>query len=173
MQVEPRVDNVSTDYCQAARLSFLQLWQRGRRNVGFAIAQNLGAEIEGQLRAGYLVEASAKGSARKVPCFRIAENRANIEYLSEWILAEKLDAVVGCGVDVPGLAASINSGEDGRVVWASIDIRALQSGCPCVPGILGDLGKRAVELLIMRLQINLLGLPANPATTFFPVEWRD
>jgi LacI family transcriptional regulator len=173
MQVEPRVDNISTDYCQAARISFLQLWHRGHRNVGFAVAQNLGAEIEGQLRAGYLVEAYGKGSAQKIPLFRMDEDGANFGRLSEWITAGKLDAVVGCGIDVPGLAAKARSGGGGRVTWASIDVLAPQSGCPCVPGIQSELGRRAVELLIMRLEINLLGLPANPATTFFPVEWRE
>jgi LacI family transcriptional regulator len=173
MQVEPRVDNVSTDYCQAARLSTLRHWQRGSRNIGFIVAHNLGTEIEGQLRAGYLVENYANNSTQSTPFFRFDEEGKDSVPLSEWIKSGPLDAVVGCGVNVPGLAARFHSGMSGLVAWSSIDIRNTQSGYPCVAAIHGDLGRRAVELLIMRLQTNLLGLPANPATTFFPVEWRD
>jgi LacI family transcriptional regulator len=173
MQVEPSVDNVSTDYCQAARLCALQLWQRGKRKVGFIVASSLGAELEGQLRAGYLIETYAKNPAEITPFFRLDEEGEDGGGLSEWIASGRLDAVVGCGVNVPGLAARIQSGVSGRLTWSSIDIRNARSGCPGVPALHGDLGRRAVELLIMRLQINLLGLPANPATTFFPVEWRD
>lgn len=172
MQVEPRVDNVSTDYCQAARLSTLEHWRRGRRKIGFVVAQSLGPEIESQLRAGYLVETYARLPAQVVSFFRINEEGENSGDLSEWIMAGKLDAVVGCGVNVPGLATRIHSGMGGRVTWSSIDIRSTQTAYPCVPALHSELGRRAVELLIMRLQINLLGLPANPATTFFPVEWR-
>ena len=173
MQVEPRVDNVSTDYFQAARLSVLQLSQRGSRNVGFIVANDLGAEIEGQLRAGYLVESHAKSPARTTPFCHLDEEADDSERLLQWINAKKLNGVVGCGVNLAGLTARIHPDAVGRVAWASIDIRSATTVCPRVPALFGELGRRAIELLVMRLRINLRGLPANPATTFFPVEWRD
>jgi LacI family transcriptional regulator len=173
MQVEPRVDNVSTDYCQAARLSVLQLWQRGSRNVGFIVANDLGAEIEGQLKAGYLVESQAKSPGRIASFCRLNEEDEDVGRMLQWIDAEKLDAVVGCGVNIAGLAARLHPDLVRRVAWVSIDTRNAPSAGPRVPALLGELGRRAIELLVMRLQINLRGLPANPATTFFPVEWRE
>jgi len=171
IQVEPRVDNVSTDYCRAARLASLQLWQRSNRKIGFVFAEDLGSEIEGQLRAGYLVESHAQNPIRTVSSCRIAE-QDDVGRMAEWIRTEKLGAIVGCGVNVAELGAKLPPDSAHRVAWCSIDIRNRQSECPGVPALHGDLGRRAVELLSMRLQNNLRGLPANPATTFFPVEWR-
>jgi DNA-binding LacI/PurR family transcriptional regulator len=167
------MDNVSTDYCQAARLSVRQAHQRGGRDVGFIVAHDLGEEIESQLRAGYLVESRAKNPARAASFCRVDEKEGEIGGLQQWIRTEKLDAVVGCGVDVSGLVARIDPAVTPRLAWASIDIRGSQSGYGCVPALHRELGRRAVELLIMRLQINLRGLPANPATTLLPVRWRE
>jgi LacI family transcriptional regulator len=172
MQVEPRVDDISTDYRQAARLAVRQLHQRGSRNVGFVVARDLGPEIDSQLRAGYLVE-SRQQSAIRTASFWSMEEGKNAGDLQPWIAAEELDAVVGCGVNVPELSAGIPSSVARRVAWASIDIRSAQSKCAGVPALHRDLGRRAIELLIMRLQINLRGLPANPATTLLPVGWRE
>jgi LacI family transcriptional regulator len=173
MQMEPGVDNVSTDYCQAARLSLLHLWQRGARNVGFIVANDLGTEIEGQLRAGYLVESYAKDPVRLSSFWRLDDQEEGfVERLIQWIDAGELDGIVGCGVQVAGLAAKLHPDLVSRLAWVSIGTSNVPSTCPGVPALLGELGRRAVELLAMRLQINLRGLPANPATTFFPVEWR-
>ncbi len=173
MQVEPQVDNISTDYYQAARLSIRQLRESGGRNVGFVIAEDLGSEIEGLLRAGYLVESRAKNSARIAPFCRTGEGEGKIGHLTQWIRTERLDALVGCGVNISSLVESIDPAVAQRVAWVSIDICSAQSGCRSVPALHRDLGRRAIELLIMRLQINLRGLPANPATTLLPVYWNE
>jgi LacI family transcriptional regulator len=172
MQLEPRVDNISTDYCHAARLAVRELRQRGKKSVGFVVAQDLGHEIEGQLRAGYLVESHVQGPTRGAPFCRL-EKDGGIGALRQWISAQKLDAIVGCGVEVQELKSRIPSRVARRVALASIDIRSAQSKHPCVPALHRDLGRRAIELLIMRLQTNLRGLPANPATTLLPVGWRE
>lgn len=172
MQVEPCVDNISTDYRQAARLAVRQLRQRGSKHVGFVIARDLGPEIEGQLRAGYLVESRMQSATRTSSFCGIEEGRET-GYIRQWITAEKLDAVVGCGVNVSELGARIPRSVARRVAWASIDIRSAQSKGQCVPALHRDLGRRAIELLVMRLQTNLRGLPENPATTLLPVGWRE
>lgn len=170
MHLEPRVDNVSTDYCQAARLAVRELRQRNRKSIGFVVADDLGHEIEGELRAGYLVECRAQGPARPAPFCRVAKE-AEAGAVPPWIAAQKLDAVVGCGIDVQELRSMLPTREARRPAWASIDIGSAQSRCPRVPALHRDLGRRAIELLVMRLQINLRGLPSNPATTLLPVEW--
>ncbi|HUJ45383.1 MAG TPA: LacI family DNA-binding transcriptional regulator [Opitutaceae bacterium] len=170
MQLEPRVDNISTDYCQAARLAVRELRQRDRKSVGFLVASDLGHEIEGQLRAGYLVESRAQGPARSASFCRMVKE-GEIGAVRSWISAHKFDAVVGCGVDLQELRSKFPGREARRVAWASIDIRGGQAKCPRVPALHRDLGRRAIELLVMRLQTNLRGLPSNPATTLLPVEW--
>jgi LacI family transcriptional regulator len=171
--VEPRVDNVSADYRQAARVALRQLRDRGLGNVGFLVAQDLGAEVDGQLRAGYLVESHARTPSRISPFCHLDAETGEVESLLQWIRTEKLDAVVGCGVDISGLVARTQPDPARGLTWASIDIGHAQSEYPCVSGLHRDLGRRAVELLVSRLQINLRGVPANPATTLFPVEWRE
>ncbi|HUL52799.1 MAG TPA: LacI family DNA-binding transcriptional regulator [Opitutaceae bacterium] len=172
MQLEPPVDNISTDYCHAARLVVRELRQSGRKSVGFVVAEDLGHEIEGQLRAGYLVECRAQTPVRAASFWRLDQD-AGTGSLRQWITTQKLDAVVGCGVDIPELRARLSAREARRIGWASIDIRGAQSKCPRVPALHHDLGRRAIELLIMRLQNNLRGLPSNPATTLLPVEWSE
>lgn len=174
MQVEPRVDNISTDYCQAARLCVRQLRQHGGKNIGFIVARCLGPEIEGQLRAGYLVESHAQSPTRTAPFSRVDEDgEPAAGDLQDWIGAEELDAVVSCGVNVAGLEARMSPEGARRVAWTSIDAGKVHPGLHCVPALHRDLGRRAIELLIMRLQMNLRGLPSNPATTLLPVEWRE
>jgi hypothetical protein len=91
----------------------------------------------------------------------------------QWIDDEKLDAVVGCGVNIAGLSTRLHPDLVSRITWVSIDTRNAPSAGLSVPALLGELGRRAIELLVLRLQINLRGLPPNPVTTFFPVEWRE
>jgi len=170
LQVEPRVDNISTDYCQAARLALRHVREAGGRNVGFVVPHDLGPEIEGQLRAGYLVENCTLGPVRSAPFFHLDDGREqDSEKLRQWIMAEKLDSAVGCGVDFSRLTAGIPLG----VAQARIDCGRAGSGDRGVPALHHDLGRRAIELLIMRLQMNLRGLPSNPATTLLPVEWQE
>jgi LacI family transcriptional regulator len=174
--VEPRVDNVSTNYCQAARLAVRRLGERGRRNAGFIVAQDLGVEIDRQLRAGYLVESRKIGTAVRVaPFWRVSTDAAGSESLQQWIRAEALDAVVVSGVGISSLVAGVDPALARSVAWASIDIHCDQSGTSyaCVPALHRDLGRRAVGVLASRIQVNLRGVPPNPSTTFFPVEWRE
>jgi len=172
-QVEPRVDNVSTNYFQAARLAYKALVDDGRRNVGFVIAHDLGTEIDSQLRAGYLVEIHAQTPSRTAPFCRFDPDEGGFEHLRQWIKSEDFDAVVGCGVDLSRVSAQIQPEVAKSLTWASIDIHRAQTGCLCIPPLHRELGRRAVELLVTRLQINLRGVPANPDTTLFPVEWQD
>lgn len=173
MQVEPRVDNISTDYCQAARLCVRQLRQRGLKQAGFVVLRDLGPEIEGQLRAGYLVESRMPEPGRAVPFFRLPdEKNRDAEELRRWMIAEKLDAAVACGVRVGDLEAMVNAGKGSRVAWAAIEIGSAPNARGFVPARHQDLGRRAIGLLIMRLQMNLRGLPSNPATTLLPVDWH-
>jgi len=174
MQVEPRVDNISADYCQAARLCVRQLCQRGGGNVGFVVARELGPEIEGHLRAGYLVESRAQSPARIAPFFRWDGERGNeIAELQEWIAAEKLDGAVACGGGAGDLEAKVAAATPRHVMWAAIEVGGAHTRHRYVPALHRELGRRAMELLIMRLQMNLRGLPSNPATTLLPVEWRE
>lgn len=174
--VEPRVDNVSTNYCQAARLAVRRLVEHGRRNVGFVVAQDLGAEIDGQLRAGYLVESREIGTAARVaPFWRMATEEADGESLQQWIRTNALDAVVGVGIRISSLVAGIDPELARGVTWASIDILRDQTetSYSCAPALHRQLGRYAVGMLATRIQVNLRGIPPNPGITLFPVEWRE
>jgi hypothetical protein len=173
MQVEPRVDNISADYCQAARLCVRQLRQCGCENIGFVVAGDLGPEIEGQLRAGYLVESRIPNPARTVEFHRLDEKGKGAPGLRDWLVAGRLDAAVACGASVADLEASLGARAGRRLTWASVETGGTRTSHRYVPALHRDLGRRAMELLIMRLQMNLRGLPSNPATTLLPVEWRE
>ncbi len=174
MQVEPRVDNISADYCQAARLCVRHLRQHGAENVGFVVNRELGPEFEGQLRAGFLVESRVQSTARTAAFFRLEDEEGNgAADLRDWIAAERIDAAVACGANVADLEERASGGTGRRVTWASIETSGAHAHHRYVPALNRDLGRRAMELLIMRLQMNLRGLSSNPATTLLPVEWRE
>jgi DNA-binding LacI/PurR family transcriptional regulator len=168
--LRPRLDNLSTNYREAARLSVRQLRRAGCKRIGFTVAASLGAEIEAQLRAGYLVEYRSAARA-KLLAFHSARQE-DAESIRAWIAAEKPEAVVCCGLDPGPWCSADFPAPDGRF-WASIDITHALPSIPGVPPLHRELGRRAVELLAMRLQANLRGAPSHLSTTLLSVAWRE
>ena len=168
--LRPRGDNLSTNYREAARLAVRRLRRAGRQRIGFVVAHALGREIEAQLRAGYLVEYRTVARTRPLPFHAIDPDDET--GLRIWVTTEKPDAIVCCGWD-PEPAHSAGFLPPRDLAWASIDIGLTLPHLPGIPPLHRELGRRAVELLAMRLQGNLRGIPTHLSTTLLSVEWRE
>jgi LacI family transcriptional regulator len=162
--ISPALDQLATNYREAARLVVQKLHAATSARVGFLISADLSAAIEEQLRAGYLVELASRRTAAVLPFLRLGSNE--IGAASHWFKTHRPNAVVCCGfTSIPSLPF--------RVRLASIDITRSHPQLPGVPAVHHALGQRAAEMLALRLRANLRGPPTRLSTTLLPVSWRE
>jgi len=163
MHLEPRLDAAATNYREAARIAVRRLRESGHRNILFALDSGLPQIARQQLRAGYLVEHSNRGRTPAAPFWIVDSGRPVV--IPSWVRQNRPDALVCCGwTPSPGRLPGAVS---------VIDAPSATPGLPGVPAVHRALGRRAVEMLAIRLKANLTGLPAYVSTTFLPVSWRD
>ncbi len=162
MHLEPRLDAVATNYREAARIAVRKLHESGHRHILFALDSGLPEITRQQLRAGYLVEQFNCGGMPVPPFWMVNPGRHFV--IPSWVRRSRPDALVCCGwTPLPGRLP-------GTV--AVIDAQSTAPGLPGVPAVYRALGRRAVEMLALRLKANQTGLPAHVSTTFLPVIWR-
>ena len=162
MHLQPRLDTVASNYREAARIVVRKLHEAGHRRIRFVLDSGLPEIIRQHLRAGYLVEHFNCGRMPAAPFGMVNSSRPCV--IPSWIRRGRPDALVCCGwAPAPGQL-------QGTV--ALIDAQSTAPGLPGVPAVYRDLGRRAVEMLALRLKTNQTGLPAHVSTTFLPVAWR-
>jgi LacI family transcriptional regulator len=172
--VQPKLDVVTANHLQAARLAVQNLHKLGYRQIGLALTHDQDLRLANLFRAGYLVE-SRHTSEIELPILYTDDSPKTAlgQKIHEWIFANQLDAIIAADNNIATCFSS-----HGHLIPPCIALTSLNVGeFPCnLAGILTNyrkVGARAVELMATSIDTNQRGLPSHISTTYVPVEWKS
>jgi LacI family transcriptional regulator len=180
----PRLDVVSADQFQAARLCIRKLRELGYRRIGMAMARDDDARLNELYSTGVLVEQAELPESECVP--PLLFTRAAVPYVAaavaKWIDEYKVDVVISNWNELlqfadhdPRTMGLANTGVriPHDVAWASLDV---PEGRPQLAGVVQNhrlVGMRAMEQLAMLMKTFHHGPPPTPSATYVPGFWQD
>jgi DNA-binding LacI/PurR family transcriptional regulator len=172
--VQPKIDVITADHRQAARLAVQNLRQLGYRRIGLILSHDLDLRLANLNHAGYRVE-HQDASEKEVPILFIDEYPKNVfnHSLREWIASQHLDAIIAADNEIALRICAHAPTFSPGIALATLDV---QESAANLAGILAGhrlVGARAVELLAISMHTNQRGIPAHTSTTYVPVDWQS
>ena len=173
--VQPELDVITADHCQAARLAIKNLRLLGYRRVGLALTRDEDARLENLFLIGYLVEHQHQLLKEEVTPFYFDDPESGTlpAQIENWIIRDRIDAVVSNTNLLPVLIQKTKHPAARHVAFGSLDMAETDTEVAGVVMNYRMVGERAAELLAIRMHTNQRGIPVNAATTTTPVGWSD
>ncbi len=171
----PVLHRVISHHVHGVQLAMRQLRHRGCRRIGFAVAQEHDARVDGHFLAGYLREQQRLVASQRVPLYFPPLARWKCEGFRAWLEKHRPDAVI-CTEGPPVLAWLKKIGKS----LASVPLLiALYSDLDSPEGIGGihqsdhEIGVATIDVLADLLHRNERGLPEIPRTLLVEPTWID
>jgi LacI family transcriptional regulator len=175
LHLSPRLDAVSNDQLQVARLAMRRLRKLGYRRIGLATAREDQMRLAESFGMGVLVEQTALPETECVPplIFSLAEVPELPRLVPEWIRAQQVDAVISNWNELFETFATAGMRLPEDVAFASLDVPPTMSQ---VAGVVQNhrlVGQQAMEQLVIMTDANQRGVPEAQSITYIPGYWQD
>ncbi|AHF89764.1 LacI family transcriptional regulator [Opitutaceae bacterium TAV5] len=167
---KPDLHSVAPAHYQATLDTMEKLHALGYRRIGFATIRSHDQRTNHNFLAGYLAARTLLGHP-DIPPY-LGECWWTEEALRDWILDNRLEAVLTCDVQFNRCIEQ----------WALAVPRRLGVACPMLPstdsglsGVLEDnrrIGAAAVDLLVAMIQRNERGVPEHPQRLLIRGSWH-
>lgn len=171
-QIDAPIFAINSDHRQAVRIAYRKLWALGYRRIGLATTPAGEPRQDELYRAGYLLELHLSKLQHLPRTLDLPEAPA-AESVSNWVRAEKLDAVISDQVEVGEMLARKDGGAERRVAFAGLDVDQADQRFAGAVADHGRVGAQAVEQVVSLMRSNQRGLPSTASRTHVPVAWKD
>ncbi|HEY1791435.1 MAG TPA: LacI family DNA-binding transcriptional regulator [Opitutaceae bacterium] len=181
----PVLHNVTNNQCDAIRVALQKAASLGYRRAGFVMHRGWDQAVDNLWMAGCLCEQQHMAPVERVPPHIFPGAEPAARWLNEsdepvepdpgpfaaWLRAEKPDVIVSKGSFVLPLLRRLGLRVPRDVAFIDVFLERMDGTVAGVRQNHAEVGATAVEILEGQLQLNRLGIPEIPTTTFVDGTW--
>lgn len=169
--VKPGLHRTAHAHYNGMLLGLRELERLGYRRIGYATPADQDERVNHSWLGAFLAHRQSLPVESRVEPLLAAGLDARV--LSEWIQAEKPDAIISNWPAIPDLLAEAGIRTPQDIGFASLDLFPERHAFAGVDQIPTAVGAAAADLVVKQIQNNEFGLPEHPVTMLLNGVWRD
>jgi len=170
VMTEPILNRVRHNHLSGIWRALEELEILGYRRIGLCLLDNVEVATHHRWTAGYLYWSRVRGFANSFT--PLISNHFSEGEITQWIRKNRIDAVIGPGVEVLERIRSCGIRVPEDVGFASLDLfGSVTQGVSGIDQRRDVLWPMAIDLLVTTIHRNIKGEPEHPSTLTYAGEW--